>query len=166
MRIIPGESMKYEFPSYEIAEKAMSIEEEGAKFYRGLSNATDNHVLKDIFNALSKAEIEHRKRFSEIAADHLTDDKAEYSIDISTLIQNHLNDLKEYAFKAKSSVQTIQDALKIAINLEETAIWIYRTMQASFSRSVHDILEEIINEENKHLEILTEIKGKQKRGKM
>jgi rubrerythrin len=159
-RIEKGGFMSFTFSPYEIAEKAMSIEEEGAKFYHALSNLTDNHVLKDIFDTLSKEEVEHRKKFSEIAVKHLMEETTEHDIDIPTLVQDYANDIKD-AFKATFSVQTIEDALNIAINLEETAIRIYEAMQVSLSQSVQDILEEIVNEEKKHLDILMEAKAQQ-----
>ncbi len=54
----------------------------------------------------------------------------------------------------------IQEALNMAVYTEEEAICIYTEMSNSFVDKFHGILTKIINEEKKHLEILTNVKTK------
>ncbi len=78
-------------------------------------------------------------------------------------MQSHVDKLKEVAFNMKSfssKPDNVQEALNIAIYTEEEAIRIYTEMYNSFVDKFHDILTKIIDEEKKHLEILTDIKAK------
>jgi len=151
--------MEYNFSPYEIAKMAMSIEEEGARFYTALSNAASSDAVRDIFAALSREEIEHRDKFSEIAEAHHKEDKAEYTIDISTLMEKHIEEIKDLSFKVKSSAATVEDALNMAIDVEKTAINIFSKMYESFIDRFHEVLSALINEEKKHLEVLTDMKN-------
>ena len=55
--------MDFNFSPYKIAEMAISVEEEGAKFYTLLSNSADSEKLKNVFSTLAKAELMHQNRF-------------------------------------------------------------------------------------------------------
>jgi len=50
----------------------------------------------------------------------------------------------------------------MAINIKKATINIYSQIYKSFIKRFHGVLSEVINEEKKHLEILTDIKNKLK----
>jgi len=154
---------EHDFSAYQIAEMAMTVEEAGVRFYEMLSILATDGKLKDIFMILSKAEVQHKDIFRSIADSLRNDDPTEYSIDLSSLIETHIDTLKKAAFSMQSfsKVPTnIQDAVEIAINIEKEAIRIYTEMYSTFIEKFHGVLENIINEEKKHLEILTDVKSK------
>ena len=154
---------EYNFSPRQIAEMAMGVEEAGEEFYTKLASVLDDQKLKDIFLILSKAELQHRDMFKNIAGSFSGEEDSEYSIDLPTLMKRYIDKLKEVAFNIKSfssKPDNVQEALNIAIYTEEEAIRIYTEMYNSFVDKFHDILTKIINEEKKHLGILTDIQAK------
>lgn len=152
---------EYNFSPHQIAEMAMSVEEAGVIFYERLATLVDDPKLKQIFTTLSKAELGHRDTFRGIADSSLKDGLSEYSVDLSLLMKNHIDKLKEAAFNMRSfsnKPTTIQEALSIAIHIEQEAIRIYTEMRNTFIERFHEVLSGIIEEEKKHSEILHDIK--------
>jgi len=146
--------MEFHFSPYEIAEMAISIEEEGVKFYTVLAESASSEKLKGIFSVLAKAEATHKEKFREIANANREEDDTDYSIDISMLMHRHIEELKNLAFKFSAKIDSEKEALKMALDIERTAIKIYTDMKSSFIAKFHGILSKIIDEENKHLEIV------------
>jgi rubrerythrin len=152
---------EYYFSPYQIAEMAMGVEEEGARFYQELAGSVDNGRLKGIFANLARAELKHRETFRTIADTLHKEDLNEYSVDVAGLMRAYLERLKATAFKARPSTENpsiILEALAIAIHTEEEAISIYAEMRRVFIDKFREVLTAIIEEERKHLDILTGIR--------
>jgi rubrerythrin len=152
---------EFYFSPYQIAEMAMTVEEEGARFYMALAGLIDGEKIKNIFLFLSKAELEHRDTFRSIAATLHKEDFNEYSVDVKMLMQTHLNKLKRLAFNmriAREKQLGIPETIDIAINTEKEAIKIYSQMYRAFIEKFHEVLLAIIKEEKKHLEMLNKVK--------
>jgi len=153
---------QFTFLPYQIAEMAMSIEEEGAKFYIALSNLTKSQKLKEIFASLSKAEMNHKKKFLEIANANHKEPSAEYSINLHMVMKSHTDKIAETSFDLESKPdipQTILEALDMAIDIEKTSIEIFMQMKEASVHTFAKILTAIITEEEAHLEVLENIKG-------
>jgi len=150
----------FTFSPYQIAEMAMQIEDEGARFYILLSNLTDSQKLKEIFSSLSKAEMNHKKKFHEIA-DANRKEPAEYSINLQMVMKTHMDKIAETSFKIKSKAslpQTVLNALNMAIDIEKRSIEIYTEIKEASIELFSSMLTSIISEEEKHLKIIEEIK--------
>lgn len=142
---------------------AVGVEEAGVVFYERLAALVRDDQLKSIFLSLSKAELKHRDRFKDIADSFRHETPNEYSIDISMLMQSHVDKLKEAAFNMRpfsKNPVAVPDALNIAVHTEEEAIHIFTEMRGSFIEKFHGVLSAIIEEEKKHLEILNGVKAK------
>lgn len=152
---------EYYFRISQIAEMAMEIETAGARFYDLLASAAQETKLKDIFTALSKAEIEHREIFRRIADKFREESSTEYSIDIESDMKSHITALKEIAltYRTLPEVPTdIAGAIEVGIKTEKEAVRIYTEIRSAVIEKFQDILSEIIKEEESHLKILTKIK--------
>ena len=146
------------FSPYKIAEMAMKVEEAGAVFYEILANSVDDRELRSTFMGLSSAELKHRDKFREIAQTFNQEDYNEYAVDVSALIQPHLDNLRSAAFNLRRQPSDMSAALAVAINIEDESIRIYTEIRTIFIEKFHPVLSAIIEEEKKHLKMLTAIK--------
>ncbi len=143
----------------------MTVEEEGARFYEALAKPVTDHVIKEVFLTLSRMELDHRDTFCTIADKLHKEDYNEYSVDVSQLIQTHLDKLKRLSFDMRMALRKqhdILEALDIGIHTEKETIEIYSSMYRVFIEKFHQVLLTIIKEEKKHLEDLSEVKRKLK----
>ena len=150
--------VEYQFSPYQIAEFAMGIEEAGMAFYETLAAASDDAKIKSIFTALSKAESGHKAVFKRIADSLRNAAPEEYSVDISSLVREDIDSLRDAAFNLRSfpeKPRSIQDAIAVAIHTEEEAIRIYTQMRDTFIERFNEVFSSVLNEEKKHLEILS-----------
>lgn len=149
---------EFYFSPSQIAVMAMSVEEEGATFYKILANTVDDQSLIDMFTALSNDELEHKEVFSRIAASFRQEDLNEYAVDVAMLMQTNLDKLKAAVLNMRNQPKNIQEALDIAINVEEESIRVYSEMHDVYIAKFHLVLSAIIDEEKRHLKKLREVK--------
>jgi rubrerythrin len=152
---------QFYFSIYEIAAMAMDIEETGAQFYASLAGATQDEALIKIFLTLSSAESQHKKTFQDIAASFQKGDRIEYSVNLPALIQANIDKIKEAAFSLALPPKgplDIRKALAIAIHTEEVSIRVYTDMADIFAARFREIIDSLIQEEQKHLAILNKIR--------
>lgn len=155
----------YYFSPYQIAEMAMGVEDAGVIFYDRLATLVEDGELKDIFTALSKAELSHKDSFRSIADSLLKEDLNKYSVDLPMLMQVYIDKLKKAAFNMQTFSKKptcIQEAIGIAVHTEKEAIGIFTEMQNTFIEKFHEVLSVIIEEEKKHLSILGEVEARLK----
>jgi rubrerythrin len=154
---------EFYFSPYKIAEMAMDVEEQGAKFYKALAGPVVDEKLKSIFLALSDMELDHKDKFRGIAARLRKEDLNEYSVDVTMLMRTHLEKLRRLAFDMSTERKKrpdIAQAIDIAVNIEKQSIKIYSRMYRAFIEKFHEVLLAIIKEEKKHLELLNKVKRK------
>jgi len=156
--------MDYSFAEYQIAEIAAQMEEEGFKFYRGLETLAKDDGVKIAFDTLARQELEHKANFLAIAASTKQENKEyEYSIDLCRIMNDAVGKLKRYAFDLKNHSNAsfnVRQALRLAINMEEEAIKIYGEIRNAFIERFYGVLDSIIAEEKKHLQILKDLQAK------
>lgn len=78
-------------------------------------------------------------------------------------MQPQIEKLKNAAFDPKVSLGNsggIRGAIGLAVEVEKSAIRIYTGVRDTFVERFHSILDNIINEEKKHLEMLMKIREK------
>jgi len=155
--------MSYYFNPYQIAEMAMQVEEAGIEFYKQASEHAVDEKVKQIFLFLSDAEIAHKNTFKTIMeAERKNDSTDEYAIDVASNIRHLIEKFEKAVFDLKSSEAsslTVAKCLDIGIHVESGLIAAYTELHEKFIDKFRGVLEKMISEEKKHLEMLQNVKG-------
>jgi rubrerythrin len=151
------------FDISEVYQLAIKIEENGMKFYSEFAKKTKNKKLKDLFSALTYAEVEHKKSFEKMLSEIEKYEPQE------VYPEEYFSYLKAYADglifdfdqlkKQQNKLKTIVQILDFAIQREKDSILYYQEIKNLVSETQHKELEKIINEERKHLLDLTHLKN-------
>ena len=147
----------------EIYQFAIRIEENGIKFYSEFAKKTKNKKIKDLFSALSYAEVEHKKTFEKMLSEiEKYEPQEAYPEEYFSYLKAYadglifdLKQLKEQQNKLKTTTQI----LDFAIQREKDSILYYQEIKNLISEKQQKELEKIINEERKHMLDLTYIKN-------
>jgi Uncharacterized conserved protein, COG1633 len=147
----------------EVYQIAMKIEENGIKFYSSWSKKVKDKKLKDIFLALTEAEVEHKKIFDKMLKEiESYEPKEVYTEEYFQYLRAYADglifDMKEIEKKSKQ-IKSVQKALDFAIGREKDSILYYQEVKNILPSHQHKELEKIINEERKHFLDLTHIKN-------
>lgn len=142
----------------EVYQIAIKIEENGMKFYSDWAKKVEDKKLKDIFSALSYAEVEHKKTFEKMLKEIENYQPQEiYPEEYFQYLRAYADDL---VFKIqKMEINSIVDALNFAIEREKDSILYYQEVKNILPQTQHKEIEKIINEERKHFLDLTHIKN-------
>ncbi|MDI3473244.1 MAG: hypothetical protein PWQ48_1525 [Thermotogaceae bacterium] len=136
---------------------AIKLEEDGYEFYSKVSQNFQQERLKESFDFLAKQELKHAEVFRKMKN---SDDKDlsntwdENEAYISTFVSSSVfPDVREL-LKNIENLKVI-DLLKFAIDVEKNTLIVYYELLEKIKDK--KALKEIINEEKKHLEMLTKI---------
>ncbi len=149
-----GDHMKPKFSGAEVIQLAISMEEEGVRFYEkyaaiadvelkeillGMAEDERQHALifKDMYNQLDVSETEESYLFDETVQDFF-----------ATYAKN------EGFSRSQKPIDSVIDALKIGVETEKVTIDYYESLLPYASEDVKAILNRLIAEENRHLERL------------
>lgn len=153
--------MAFYAQSGDVARLAMDIEDAGWQFYRKLADISADEKVKSLFTYLAHQEAEHKIIFDRIRREAENEPENEYVINVISLMQTEINDLKTFVFPEHidpSAHIDIHLALQIAIHAEEESIRIYSEIQRVFIDRFSDVLTKIVDEEKRHLALLLEFK--------
>jgi len=144
----------------EILNLAILIEENGENFYLDIANLSRDRRIKLLLEQLAKEEREHRKRFLDLkrAVDEAS--KPDAVEKISRFLTAEALGTKLFSLEPKEikSIGKLEDAIQLAMTLEEDSIIFYELLKTLSDRSDSiQILEQIIEEEQSHLKLLKEI---------
>lgn len=147
----------------EIYQIAIKIEENGTKFYSTWAKKVKEKKLKDVFQALSYAEVEHKKTFEKMLKEIENYEPREvypeeYFQYLRAYADGLVFNLKEIEKKSKQ-IKSVEKALEFAIEREKDSILYYQEVKNILPKSQHKEIEKIINEERKHFLDLTHIKN-------
>jgi rubrerythrin len=154
--------MAYLFSPYEIAVFAIKIEESGLVFYTKIANLTKDESVKHIFQLLSDQEAKHKKIFEDLAKD--TEGKypqIEYQNDINLEVESILNLITRKSFdydKITSDAFNLSQAIEVGIQTEIQSISIYQLAKNTFNKTFAPVFDQIIAEEQKHLDLLEKLR--------
>jgi rubrerythrin len=144
----------------EIVEIAVQLEKNGAKTYRHASQCVSDESVAGVLGELAEDETRHAGWFGQLG-DRLRATKAVDSALEDMGKELLKNMVKEQAFSLQeadfTSVDKLEDVLTTAVAFEEDTILFYQ-MLGSFIGDERTIqhLEDIIEEEKKHIRILRE----------
>ena len=150
------------FDVTEIYQFAVQIEENGEKFYRAMVEKFDNTKVKDLFGFLAEEEVRHEKVFKEMLAkieDYSPQESypGEYFDYLHAYADNLVFTIDKID-EGISGVNTVNEALQFAIGKELDTILYYHEMRNVVPKHQQEMVDEIIDEERKHVVQLTEMK--------
>lgn len=149
--------MNKDFSILELLKFAISIEEEGVKFYNDLADMNDNEDAKAFMRQLANDELQHAAVFQKIYDEVATEENVyEYLYDQD--IDAVFSDYAKYAAFNRDVLEgsSLKEVIKVAIETEQITIDYYDTMKKYAKAKLLPILERLIEEETNHRNQLTE----------
>ena len=150
------------FDVTEIYQFAVQIEENGEKLYRAMVEKFNDPKVKELFGFLAEEEVHHEKVFREMLA-KLEDYNPQESypgeyFDYLHAYADNLVFTLDKIDDGISSVHTVDEALQFAIGKELDTILYYHEMRNVVPGHQQKMVDDIIDEERKHVVQLTEMK--------
>ncbi|MDP8227436.1 hypothetical protein D4R71_06435 [bacterium] len=150
------------FDVTEIYQFAVQIEENGEKFYRAMVEKFDDKKVKELFGFLAEEEVRHEKVFREMLAKIESYNPQEsYPGEYFDYLHAYADNLVFTIDKIDEGidgVNTVDEALQFAIGKELDTILYYHEMRNVVPEHQQKMVDDIINEERKHVVQLTEMK--------
>ena len=155
------------FDITEIYQFAIQIEENGEKFYRAMVEKFDDPKTKELFEFLAEEEVRHEKIFKEMLAkieDYNPQESypSEYFAYLHAYADNLVFTLDKIE-EDISSLHAVDEALQYAIGKELDTILYYHEMRNVVPEHQQKMVDDIIDEERKHVVKLTEMKRQLKK---
>lgn len=151
------------FSSKEIFDLAVKIEENGERFYRNALTKISGTSLHAIFEWLADEEIKHKEWFLR-QRDQLPPGKGDPSLQeaesklLSGIVGDQAFSLKEVDL---SEIHRVEALIDLAREFEEDTVLFFEMIRSVISDpETLKRLDEIIEEEHRHIQILDEYEGK------
>ena len=150
------------FNASEIFQVAISIEENGEKFYRHAVRITEDDDTKEIFNYLADEEVDHKKTFENLLSkmekhEPFEDYPGEY-FDYLRAYVDKIIFTTEVLDKEISRIKNTLSAINFGIQRELDSILYYHEIKQFVPESQHKLIDKIIDEERNHFSKLTELR--------
>jgi rubrerythrin len=130
---------------------AISIEVEGEKFYRSLSEKAETDGVKNIFSMLADDEVKHKKRFEAMKRQDFTADPSDSKEKSKTIFSNTK---KRHMAAESRHLKLYQEALDI----EQKSIDFYNgQLGTQTDPQVRTALKQILAEEKFHYQMIDTI---------
>ena len=147
------------FNIWEIIEFAIRIEENGEKVYRDASTKVSDPSLVSMLHWLAEEEAQHVKWFSDLKGhvDEASVDSETREFGRSLLLGIVGDQTFSLVEQDLCGIDDVKDLLEIALEFEKDTVVFYEMMAAFVHEEVALAkLNQIIREENRHAEILSE----------
>jgi len=147
----------------DIMEFAIRIEENGANFYRYAVQLAKDEDTKKIFANLAEAEIHHQRTFEKIFAGMEKNNPpetydGEYVAYMHNYVDNNIIFNKAAIENEVTKIKDVLSAIDFAIRRELDSILFYHEIKRLVPTSEHGEIEQIIAEERKHFQGLTNLR--------
>jgi len=145
-----GDFMEPKFSSAEVIQLAISMEEEGVRFYEKYAEMADVE-LKEILMSMAEDEKQHAKIFKEMYNDlevGTYEEEYLFSDAVQDLFSSYAKN--EGFNRNQRPIDSIKDAIRIGIDTEKITISYYKNLLGYANESVKEILNRLIIEEEKH----------------
>jgi rubrerythrin len=154
------------FTASDIVEFAIRIEENGANFYRFAIQIARDEDTKNLFEQLADAELLHKKTFEKIfAAMDKTAPPESYTGEYAAYLHNYVDNAiifkKEILDQELTKVKDTLSALDFALQREMDSILYYHEIKGLVPAKEHAAVDKIIEEERRHVAMLSAMKQKQ-----
>jgi rubrerythrin len=159
--------MSIDFNADEIFQLGIQIETNGKQFYETVARNTLDPSVKGLFSELSKWESEHQELFKNLKSalpdsakrEILFDPQGEFSLYLQAMAEGHVFIKNKDIHGLASRCKTPQEALDLAILFEKDSVVLFTTMKRVVPEHLgKDQIDLLINEEIKHISILTQKK--------
>jgi rubrerythrin len=153
------------FEASDIVEFAIRIEENGANFYRFAVQIAKDENTKNLFEQLANAEVHHKKIFEKIfaAMDKVAPPESydgEYAAYLHNYVDNAIIFKKEALDQELTKVKDTPSALDFALRREMDSILYYHEIKRLVPANEHGTVDQIIDEERRHVAMLSAMKQK------
>lgn len=154
------------FTANDILEFAIRIEENGANFYRFAVQIARDEDAKNLFDQLANMELQHKKTFERIfAAMDKTAAPESYTGEYAAYLHNYVDNAiifkKEALDQELTRVKDSVSALDFAIQRELDSILYYHEIKGLIPAHEYAAVDKIIEEERRHVAMLSAMKKKQ-----
>lgn len=151
------------FEAGDILEIAMRIEENGSNFYRYAVQLAHEEDTKKLFEHLAKEEENHKAVFKGMLSTLEVHDlpesyPGEYASYLHNYADNNLIFTKETMDRELAGITDTLSAIDFAIRRELDSILYYHEIKGFVSKDQHSAIDEIINEERKHFNLLSKLR--------
>lgn len=156
--------MTSKFAASEIVEMAIEIEINGRDFYNSVAAKAKNVKPKNLFKFLASEEEKHIEKFKEILGSVKKYEPKEaypeeYFAHINALASNQVFTQKDKGAQVAASAKDENAAVDIGIKAEKDSITFYEDMKKIVPEGDKGIVDDVIAEEQKHLEELISLRG-------
>lgn len=152
------------FTAAEIIDMGIAKEKKRKQFYGYVAYKFKDKEMKDLFSRLRDWEDEHIKKFTQIRNSTETYETSEsYKGEFSSYIQFVVDDISYKQVNAKWFAENVKKpltAIQYGIGFEKDAILFFSELLIYMMPPHKEKVEELINEEKKHLVYLSELKKK------
>jgi rubrerythrin len=158
-------TMGITFNAFEIFEMAEQIERNGVKFYRKAAKSISDRQTRQVLEELADMEVEHEKIFAEMRKQlsseartaRVFDPENEMALYLQAMASGHVFDLRKDPSEQLKGTESIEDILKMAIEVEKDSIVFYLGLKDFVPvKAGKDKVEAIIEEEKKHIVVLNQ----------
>jgi rubrerythrin len=151
------------FSAGDVFRFAIRIEEDGELFYNRAAAFADNEDVRRLFQRLADEEVRHKKVFEEMLS-HVEENRPpeSYQGEYMTYLRAHIDGkaifIREMKDKDLPEIHDTLAALNFAIQRELDSILYYQEVKQFVSGKNQKFIDQVIEEERKHFQILSEIK--------
>jgi len=156
--------MTSKFAASEIAEMAIEIEINGRDFYNAVAAKVKSIKAKNLFQFLAGEEEKHIEKFKKILESVKKYEPKEaypeeYFAHINALASNQVFTQKDKGAQVARGAKDENAAIAIGIKAEKDSITFYEDMKKIVPEEDKRIVDDVIAEEQKHLEELISLRG-------
>lgn len=150
------------FAGSEVVELGIEIEKNGKDFYNALSGKSQNRKAAELFKFLAGEEEKHIKAFEGILAksekyEPQGLDADDYFSYMSSLAKDYIFTQKNKGAGIGNAAKNDRDAIELGIGFEKDSIVFYEGIKKVVADSDQRIIDELIAQEEAHLQKLTEM---------
>jgi rubrerythrin len=156
--------MDRKFSGCEVAEIGIQIEINGRDFYQTLAKKSDNEEVKKVFTRLAAEEEKHIEVFKAIEASSCDfNDTGMYPDDyfahLNALASEHVFTEEGKGIDVAKEVASHKEGIELAIRFEKESVDLFKSMLKVVPEKDQTLVNNLIEEETKHLKILIELRG-------
>ena len=152
------------FSANELLDMAIKLEKNGEAVYRDAIEKVSKPELVALLAWMADEEVKHADFFSNLKLKLETQRENPFIEEMSRELFDDLLGDKNFSLKEVdfSSLDTSDDLITVFIELEKDSVIFYKVLEAFIEDSVaREQLNEIIDEENRHIQHLQEFIGRQ-----
>lgn len=152
------------FSAPEVVEMGIQIEKNGRDFYSGAIALIKSDKPKDIFTYLAGEEEKHIMTFEAMLSDVKKYEPSEaypgeYFAYLKALAKGYVFTKEGKGKEIAKNVKSQNDAIELGIGFEKDSILFYQGMKQIVLEDEHEVIQKLIEQEQKHLLKLYELRG-------